>query len=112
MAGLLAKYRSRRHARSGISSGRVGAGAISKSDAAAIDMASLSGIGNEGEVANPGSALGLVEGRFGRAITERRVGRAASHQPSLSSRRGSRDRLNLPMMIFLMFRSWAAGWQG
>src|ERR1700733_1334081 len=48
---------------------------------------------------------------FGKAMTEGRAGFDSSHQPSLRSRRGSRDLLNWTEMIFAMPRRCMAGSQ-
>ena len=48
---------------------------------------------------------------FGKATTELRAAGASSHQPSLSSRRGSRDRRNFMKMIFAINRPCPADWQ-
>jgi hypothetical protein len=49
--------------------------------------------------------------RFGSAMTDGRTGGDSSHQPSLSSRRGSRDRRNRMGMIFAMAGRCPANWQ-
>ena len=55
---------------------------------------------------------GVAALRFGKAIIERGAAGVSSHQPSLSSRRGSREGLKLTMMIFPMIRAWGPHWQG
>jgi len=53
----------------------------------------------------------LEASRFGSAITFDRAGGVSSHQLSLSSRRGSRDRRNRMGMIFAMAGRCPADWQ-
>jgi len=50
----------------------------------------------------PDFGFGFDVLRFGKAMTEGRTGGDSSHQPSFSSRRGSRDRRNGMVMIFPM----------
>jgi hypothetical protein len=75
---------------SGISSGR--AGAISKSDAVAIDMIYFRDVTR---VRWRTLGLGLDALRFGKAMTEGRAGGCSSHQPAFNNRLGSLVRRNL-----------------
>jgi hypothetical protein len=55
--------------------------------------------------------LGLGASRFGSAmIFDRTIG-VSSHQPSRSTRKGSRDRRTGRGMIFAMAGPWRADWQ-